>query len=208
MSSFRGNSINTPEGIIEMADENGTVRVSDNYDLETAKSDILERFGYLTFDKMFPSFKMMTFTCDDQYQLLTENSVRALPYMFKDCWDAEDKFSLHPVDDGATATVETSGELSLNSESGLNAVTNTRNLTGSGSGTLYVKVQNIGGLNFYVFSKLRVEHIVDFHRFLDLYKVLPIHLILVMLVMLLTHSDSQKPQMVFGQLEELNILQV
>ena len=129
------------------------VRVSDNYDLETAKSDILERFGYLTFDKMFPSFKMMTFTCDDQYQLLTENSVRALPYIQRFRWDAEDKFSLHPVDDGATATVETSGELSLNSESGLNAVTSTRNLTGSGSGTLYVKVQNIGGLNFYVFSQ-------------------------------------------------------
>ena len=129
------------------------VRVSDNYDLETAKSDILERFGYLTFDKMFPSFKMMTFTCDDQYQLLTENSVRALPYIQRFRWDAEDKFSLHPVDDGATATVETSGEFSLNSEGGLNAVTNTRNLTGSGSGTLYVKVQNIGGLNFYVFSQ-------------------------------------------------------
>ena len=129
------------------------VRVSDNYDLETAKSDILERFGYLTFDKMFPSFKMMTFTCDDQYQLLTENSVRALPYVQRFRWDAEDKFSLHPVDDGATATVETNGEFSLNSEGGLNAVTNTRNLTGSGSGTLYVKVQNIGGLNFYVFSQ-------------------------------------------------------
>ena len=62
--------------------------------------------------------------------------------------------SLHPVEDGATATVETNGgEISLNSESGLNATSNTRNLTGSGSGTLYVKVQNIGGLNFYVFSQ-------------------------------------------------------
>jgi plastocyanin len=129
------------------------VRVSDNYDLETAKSDILERFGYLTFDKMFPSFKMITFTCDDQYQLLTETSVRALPYIQRFRWDAEDKFSLHPVEDGATATIETNGEFSLNSEGGLNAVTNTRNLTGSGSGTLYVKVQNIGGLNFYVFSQ-------------------------------------------------------
>ena len=130
------------------------VRVSDNYDLETAKSDILERFGYLTFDKMFPSFKMMTFTCDDQYQLLTETSVRALSYVQRFRWDADDKFSLHPVEDGATATVETNGgEISLNSESGLNATSNTRNLTGSGSGTLYVKVQNIGGLNFYVFSQ-------------------------------------------------------
>lgn len=129
------------------------VRVSDNYDLETAKSDILDRFGYLTFDKMFPSFKMLTFTCDDQYKLLTETSVRALPYIQRFRWDAEDKFSLHPVDDGATATVNTSGEISLNSEGGLNAVTNTRNITGSGSGTLYVKVQNIGGINFYVFSQ-------------------------------------------------------
>ena len=130
------------------------VRISDNHDLETAKSDILKRFGYLTFDKMFPSFKMMTFTCDDQYQLLTETSVRALSYVQRFRWDADDKFSLHPVEDGATATVETNGgEISLNSESGLNATSNTRNLTGSGSGTLYVKVQNIGGLNFYVFSQ-------------------------------------------------------
>ena len=97
---------------------------------------------------------MMTFTCDDQYQLLTETSVRALSYVQRFRWDADDKFSLHPVEDGATATVETNGgEISLNSESGLNATSNTRNLTGSGSGTLYVKVQNIGGLNFYVFSQ-------------------------------------------------------
>ena len=181
------------------------VRVSDNYDLETAKSDILERFGYLTFDKMFPSFKMMTFTCDDQYQLLTENSVRALPYIQRFRWDAEDKFTLHPVDDGATATVETSGELSLNSESGLNAVTSTRNLTGSGSGTLYVKVQNIGGLNFYVFSQTQGGTYSRFSSFAGFVQGAHIHLILVIPVMPLIHSDSQKLQMVFGQLEELNI---
>ena len=184
------------------------VRVSDNYDLETAKSDILERFGYLTFDKMFPSFKMMTFTCDDQYQLLTENSVRALPYIQRFRWDAEDKFSLHPVDDGATATVETNGEFSLNSEGGLNAVTSTRNLTGSGSGTLYVKVQNIGGSNFYVFSQTQGGTYSRFSSFGGFVQGAHIHLILVMSVMLLTHSDSQKLQMVFGQLEELNIPQV
>ena len=130
------------------------VRISDNHNLETAKTDILSKFGYLTFVKKFPSFKMLTFTCEDQYQNLTETSVRSLSYVQRLRWDEPNKFSLHPVDDGPAATVETSGgELTLDTEVGSNSTSNTRNLTGSGTGTLYVKVQNIGGSNFYVFSQ-------------------------------------------------------
>ena len=49
-------------------------------------------------------------------------------------------------------SVSTSGSTSLNTTGETNAQSNTRNLTGSGSGTIYVKVQNISGSDYFTFA--------------------------------------------------------
>ena len=76
--------------------------------------------------------------------------LRALSVVKKVTWD-EEAFSLDPVDTSALA-VDTSGSAEANTTGETNATSNTRNLTGSGTGTIYVKVQNISGSNYYVHS--------------------------------------------------------
>ena len=53
----------------------------------------------------------------------------------------------------ASLAVETSGSTSINTDGEGTATTNTRTLISSGTGTMYVKVQNIGGSDFFVFSQ-------------------------------------------------------
>ena len=67
-------------------------------------------------------------------------------------WDKE-VYSGDPMPTEATLQVETSGSASLNTGGETTALSNTRNITTSGSGTIYVKVQNIGGSDFFVFSQ-------------------------------------------------------
>ena len=126
------------------------VRVSDNYSLDSAAAGILDIYGYLTFIKSYRSFSIISFDCPDKYTDGLLEKLRALSVVKKATWD-DNKFSCDPVDSGI-ATVDTSGSTSLNTTGETNVSANTRNLTGSGSGTIYVKVQNISGSNYYTFS--------------------------------------------------------
>ena len=126
------------------------VRVSDNYSLDSAAAGILDIYGYLTFIKSYRSFSIISFDCPDKYTDGLLERLRALSVVKKATWD-DNKFSCDPVDEGI-ATVDTSGSTSLNTTGETNVSANTRNLTGSGSGTIYVKVQNISGSNYYTFS--------------------------------------------------------
>ena len=128
------------------------VRVSDNYSLDSAAAAILKLYGYLTFVEQFRSFSIITFDCPDKYSSGLLERLNALGPVKKCTWDADDKFSVDPVDTGATLTVDNSQPLDLNTTGETTASSNTRNLTTSGSGTIYVKVQNFSGNDLYVFS--------------------------------------------------------
>ncbi len=126
------------------------VRVSDNYSLDSAAAGILNIYGYLTFKESYRSFSIITFDCPDRYSDGLIEKLNALSVVKQSVWDAE-KFSCDPIDQ-STLSVTTSGSTSLNTAGETNASSNTRNLTGSGSGTIYVKVQNISGSNYFTFA--------------------------------------------------------
>ena len=127
------------------------VRVSDNYSIDSAAAAILKLYGYLTFVESFRSFSIITFDCPEKYSSGLLDNLNALGPVKKCTWDADDKFSTAP-DEGATLTVATDDTLVVNTVGENSATNNTRNLTTTGSGTIYVKVQNIGGQNLYVFG--------------------------------------------------------
>ena len=126
------------------------VRVADQYSLDSATAGILNIYGYLTYVTSYRSFSIITFDCPEKYETGMIERLRALSVVKKVTWD-EEKFSLDPVDTGALQ-ISTSGSASLNTSGETNVQSNTRNLTGSGTGTIYVKVQNISGSNYYTFS--------------------------------------------------------
>jgi len=128
------------------------VRVSDNYSLDSAAAAILKLYGYLTFKESFRSFSIITLDCPDKYSSGLLEKLNALGPVKKCTWDAEDKFSVDPVDTGATLTVDNSDPLNLNTTGESNTTANTRNLTTTGAGTIYVKVQNFSGNDLFVFS--------------------------------------------------------
>ena len=127
------------------------IRVSDNYSLDSASAAILRLYGYLTFVESFRSFSIITFDCPEKYSSGLLDKLNALGPVKKCTWDADDKFSTAP-DDSATLTVETSGTFNVNTTGETSATANTRNLTTSGSGTIYVKVQSINGQDLFVFA--------------------------------------------------------
>ena len=127
------------------------IRVSDNYSLDSAAAAILRLYGYLTFVESFRSFSIITFDCPEKYSSGLLDKLNALGPVKKCTWDADDKFSTAP-DDSATLTVETSGTFNVNTTGETSATANTRNLTTSGSGTIYVKVQSINGQDLFVFA--------------------------------------------------------
>ena len=126
------------------------VRVADNYSLDQAVAGITNTYGYLTFVQSYRSFSIITFDCPEKYESGMIERLRALSVVKKVTWD-EEKFSLDPVDTGALHH-STSGSVSLNTTGETNVQSNTRNLTGSGSGTIYVKVQNISGSDYFTFA--------------------------------------------------------
>ena len=127
------------------------VRVSDTYSMDSAAAAILKLYGYLTFVESFRSFSIITFDCPEKYSSGLLEKLNALGPVKKCTWDGE-KFEVAPVDTGATLSVDNSSSLEINTSGESNTTANTRNLVTSGSGTIYVKVQNIGGQNLYVFS--------------------------------------------------------
>ena len=126
------------------------VSVAKGYSLDSATAGILNVYGYLSYVTSYRSFSIITFDCPEQYTDGLIEKLRALSVVKKVTWD-EDKFSCDPVDTGALQ-ISTSGSAEANTTGETNVSSNTRNLTGSGTGTIYVKVQNIGGANYYVFS--------------------------------------------------------
>ena len=128
------------------------VRINDNYSIDQACAEILKLYGYLSFVNQFRSFQMLAFDCPAEYQSNLINQLRALNVVKNATWD-KDAYRLDPMPEMSSLTVETSGSATLNDVGETTATSNTRNITTTGSGTLYVKVQNISGSDFFVFSQ-------------------------------------------------------
>ena len=128
------------------------VRINDNYSIDQACAAILNLYGYLSFVEQFRSFQIITFDCPAAYQSNLLPQLKSLNVVKNATWDAE-VYAGDPMPTLSSATVETSGSTTINTPASGQATSNTRSLTTTGSGTIYVKVQNIGGSNFYVFSQ-------------------------------------------------------
>ena len=128
------------------------VRINDNYSIDQACAAILKLYGYLSFVEQFKSFQIVTFDCPAAYQSNLISQLRALNVVKNATWDKE-AYSGDPMPTEASLAVETSESNTINTPAEGQATSNTRNITTTGSGTIYVKVQNIGGSDFFVFSQ-------------------------------------------------------
>ena len=128
------------------------VRINDNYSIDQACAAILNLYGYLSFVEQFRSFQIVTFDCPAAYQSNLISQLRALNVVKNATWDKE-AYSGDPMPTEASLAVETSESNTINTPAEGQATSNTRNITTTGSGTIYVKVQNIGGSDFFVFSQ-------------------------------------------------------
>ena len=128
------------------------VRISDNYSIDSATTEILKLYSYLSFKEVFRSFQIITFECPTAYQSNVLNQLTALNVVKRATFDKEAYHTLPFVEDEAMA-VETSGTPEYNPGVEGQTTEGTRALTTTGSGTIYVKVQNISGNNYYVFSQ-------------------------------------------------------
>ena len=111
----------------------------------------MKLYGYLSFVEQFRTFQIITFDCPTRYESNLLSQLKALNVVKNATWDAE-VFAGDPMPTEASLTIETSGSNNINTPAEGQATSNTRTLTTSGSGTIYVKVQNISGSDYYVFS--------------------------------------------------------
>ena len=128
------------------------VRINDNYSIDQACAGILSLYGYLSFVESFRSFQIVTFDCPSIYESNLLSKLKALSVVKNATWDAE-VYAGDPMSTEASLAVDTSGSTSNNTDGETTATSNTRSLTTTGSGTMYVKVQNIGGNDFFTFSQ-------------------------------------------------------
>jgi plastocyanin len=128
------------------------VRINDNYSIDQACAAILKMYGYLSFVEQFRTFQIITFDCPAKFESNTLNQLRALNVVKNATWDNE-VYAGDPMPTEATLAVDTDGSITSNTEGEGQATFNTRILTTTGSGTIYVKVQNISGSDYFVFSQ-------------------------------------------------------
>ena len=127
------------------------VRINDNYSIDQACAAILKLYGYLSFVEQFRTFQIITFDCPTRYESNLLSQLKALNVVKNATWDAE-VYAGDPMPTEATLNVDTSGSNNINTPAEGQATSNTRTLTTSGSGTIYVKVQNFSGSDYFVFS--------------------------------------------------------
>ena len=119
-------------------------------DLDDAKSTILGQHTYLEFVRSFRSFKTLVFTAPEENQSQID-SIRGMDIVAGATYDKE--FSTQPVTDTEEVTnVVFDSDTIEEVESELDEVKNTRILTTSGGGTIYVRVQTFTAGDRFVLS--------------------------------------------------------
>ena len=65
------------------------VRISDRYSIDSATTEILKLYSYLSFVESFRSFQIVTFDCPAAYQSNVLNQLTALNVVKRAVWDKE-----------------------------------------------------------------------------------------------------------------------
>ena len=152
------------------------VRINDNYSIDQAAAAILKLYGYLTFIESYRSFQIITFDCPARYESNLLTKLKALNVVKNATWDAE-VYAGDPMPTEASLAVETSKTAVINTEGEGSATSNTRTLTTTGSGTIYVKVANYGGNLRFQLSSTQGGVYSRIATYSGLYKEVPIPLI-------------------------------
>ena len=120
------------------------VKVADSMTLDGAQALIQGQHSYLEFVRSFPSFKTIQFTAPSEDQSSIDE-IRSLAYVLGATYDKP--FEIDPVVGGLVETAEFSTDVieSNTNEEEATGTRNTRIITSSGGGTIYVKVANYGG---------------------------------------------------------------
>ena len=95
---------------------------------------------------------MIAYECPERYESNIVSNLKALSVVKNATLD-KDVYAGDPMPTLSSLTVNTSGSTSNNTPIEGQATSNTRSLTTSGGGTVYVKVQNIGGSDYFVFGQ-------------------------------------------------------
>ena len=118
------------------------VKVASSMTLDGAQALIMGQHSYLEFVRSFPSFRTIQFTAPSEDQSSIDE-IRKLAYVHGATYDKE--YQIDPVVGGETAIAEFETDTFEDNTEKIEGTRNTRIITGSGGGTIYVKVANYGG---------------------------------------------------------------
>ena len=125
------------------------VKVADSMTLDGAQALIQGQHSYLEFVRSFPSFRTIQFTAPSEDQSSIDE-IRGLAYVVGATYDKE--YQIDPVIGGKTQIAEYKSDVLEDNTSKVAGTRNTRIITGSGGGTIYVKVANYSGNLRFQFS--------------------------------------------------------
>ena len=118
------------------------VKVASSMTLDGAQALIMGQHSYLEFVRSFPSFRTIQFTAPSEDQSSIDE-IRSLAYVHGATYDKE--YQIDPVVGGETAIAEWETDIIETNAEEVEGTRNTRIITSSGGGTIYVKVANYGG---------------------------------------------------------------
>ena len=125
------------------------VKVASSMTLDGAQALIMGQHSYLEFVRSFPSFRTIQFTAPSEDQASID-AIRGLAYVHGATYDKE--YKIDPVEGGEVAVAEFTKDTFKDNTSEIAGTRNTRIITGSGGGTIYVKVANYSGNQRFQFS--------------------------------------------------------
>ena len=125
------------------------VKVADSMTLDGAQALIQGQHSYLEFVRSFPSFRTIQFTAPSEDQSSIDE-IRGLAYVVGATYDKE--YQIDPVVGGKVEIAEFSSDVLEDNTSKVTGTRNTRIISGSGGGTIYVKVANYSGNLRFQFS--------------------------------------------------------
>ena len=125
------------------------VKVASSMTLDGAQALIMGQHSYLEFVRSFPSFRTIQFTAPSEDQASID-AIRSLAYVHGATYDKE--YKIDPVEGGEVAVAEFTNDVLTDNTEEVEGTRNTRIITGSGGGTIYVKVANYLGNQRFQFS--------------------------------------------------------
>ncbi len=125
------------------------VKVASSMTLDGAQALIQGQHSYLEFVRSFPSFRTIQFTAPSEDQASID-AIRSLAYVHGATYDKE--YKIDPVEGGEVAVAEFETDVIETNAEEVEGTRNTRIISSSGGGTIYVKVANYSGNLRFQFS--------------------------------------------------------